>query len=178
MKTHQAILEAARHLNETHSLFKQSYSRLGSCSEETNLRLEAFHTAYASIGCFALMANDPKLQAGGIDLIESVIDFLEADPMCFHSGYIKGMICHSLKQAVSYLGNEQKERLQRVILHVAQQPGRQEFCHYARLARRIATPAFVKQIEALPETGRCTADHKTRLLATILQKPSMIPGLR
>jgi hypothetical protein len=75
------------------------------------------------------------------------IEFLEADPIVFRSGYLKGDLVTYLKRVP--LSEPQRERLRGVVLQlVASRDGR-EFRRYCQLARRLDGPEFRAKLEEL-----------------------------
>ncbi len=72
--------------------------------------------------------------------METAIEFLEADPWFFRSGYIKAKLARFLKRVP--LSKQQIDRLEKVLLKIVDERNTQEFRDYCRLARIIATPAL------------------------------------
>jgi NAD(P)H-hydrate repair Nnr-like enzyme with NAD(P)H-hydrate dehydratase domain len=73
--------------------------------------------------------------------------FLEADPWCFRSGYVKADL---VRAAIRLdLTEAEKDRLRRVVLLVVDDPVlRRELRPYARLAVAVAGPGLVEGLEA------------------------------
>ncbi len=67
--------------------------------------------------------------------IDAAIEFLEADPWCFRSGYAKGRLLRRLRRCE--FSWSQRLRLATVVLHVVDAGGRLEFRDATRLARRL-----------------------------------------
>lgn len=111
-----------------------------------------------------------RLKNGDARGVKMAIEFLEADPWFFRSGYIKANIARFLKRVT--LSSQQVRRLEKVLLKIVDDRNTQEFRNYCRLARVIATPALV---EALRERLTNEKDHcRLRamwMLFTIEQKP-------
>ena len=79
--------------------------------------------------------------------LEPIMRFLEADPWCFRSGYVKA----DLIRAVIRLDLTQADRarLRRVVLLAVDDPVlRRELRSYARLAVAVAGPGLVEALEA------------------------------
>jgi transposase len=98
-----------------------------------------------------------RLKNGDARGVEMAIEFLEADPWFFRSGYIKANLARFLKHVT--LSNQQVRRLEKVLFKIADERNTQEFRNYCRLARTVATPAL---IEALKK--RLTDDNIHRRL--------------
>lgn|SRR5215831_8198277 len=67
--------------------------------------------------------------------LESAIDFLEADPWFFRSGYIKARLTRLINRLS--LTAEQVDRLRSVVLNIVDRRDGQEFRAYCRLARHV-----------------------------------------
>ena len=101
--------------------------------------------------CFSLL-YPPEFWAGFGDLLSGksnqadlYIEFLEADPFCFRTGYVKAELLLGLKRMT--LSQKQQERLRDVILMVIEKGDRREFRSYCRLARKIQTPEWLAELE-------------------------------
>jgi hypothetical protein len=88
-----------------------------------------------------------KIRRGDDDTIDTAIIFLAADPYFFRSGYLKQVILRRLKQAP--LTQQQKARLQALVLDAITEPHRFQFADYARLAAAIASADFLGKVQAL-----------------------------
>lgn len=69
---------------------------------------------------------------------EPFLRYLEADPYFFHSGFIAADCIRYLKRFP--LTENQKARLQRVVLHAVDSRDRREFRDFCRLARAVDAP--------------------------------------
>jgi hypothetical protein len=67
--------------------------------------------------------------------LESAIEFLEADPWFFRSGYVKAKLIRLINRFS--LTPEQADRLRSVVLNIVDRRGGQEFRAYCRLARHV-----------------------------------------
>lgn len=81
---------------------------------------------------FELLREIPN---GSDQAIDEAIIFLEADPWCFRSGYVKAAIVRRLGSRA--IGADNQRRLRSVIMQVIDAGDRREFRWYARLARRL-----------------------------------------
>ncbi|WP_077106906.1 hypothetical protein [Agrobacterium sp. DSM 25558] len=101
-----------------------------------------------------------RLKNGDARGVEMAIEFLEADPWFFRSGYIKANLARFLKHV--RLSNHQVRRLEKVLLKIVDERNTQEFRNYCRLACIIATPALIEALkerltdESLPRRLRAT----------------------
>jgi hypothetical protein len=81
------------------------------------------------------------------EIIEQVLQFLEFDPFFFRSGYIKVEFIRHLRHWP--LTDDQKARLQKVIIARIYEKGRREFRWYCRLAKYVTDSEFEALIEQL-----------------------------
>jgi hypothetical protein len=88
-----------------------------------------------------------SVKAGDSAVLEMAVRFLEADPRFFRSGYIKADLIKLIRQA--QLGDDQRVRLQQVILTRIQGQDVREFRSYCQLARVISDADFESQVVAL-----------------------------
>jgi hypothetical protein len=91
-----------------------------------------------------------RLKAGDHDCADDAIAFLEADPMCQRSGYIKADLLRFLGRLS--LSEAQAQRLRDVILHVTATRDAREFRRYCTLAQRLDTPTFRSRLAELAAT--------------------------
>lgn len=107
-----------------------------------------FHTSFDSLAfpgglgraMSLLIKNNP-------DIIEQVVCFLEADPFFFRSGYLKADMIKHLRS--SPLNEDQRKRLQKVILARIYEKARREFRWYCHLAKAVTDSEFERQITEL-----------------------------
>lgn len=79
-----------------------------------------------------------KLRAGDAAGLESVICFLEADPLFFRTGYEKAMLIRAIKP--SMLTPSDIRRLQNVVLSLVDRRDERDFRAFCRLARKVDGP--------------------------------------
>jgi hypothetical protein len=85
-----------------------------------------------------------KSKLGDSDAAEYLVAFLEADPWCFRSGYMKERILAALQRAE--LSGLQQERLRNVLLNAVDAGYRREFRSSCRLAKRLADGVLVGEL--------------------------------
>jgi len=83
-------------------------------------------------------------KAGEAGAIEYLIAFLEADPWCFRSGYMKARVYESLRRVD--LDGALQERLRPVLLRAVDAGYRREFRSSCRLARRLADRVLIGEL--------------------------------
>lgn len=108
------------------------------------------------------------LRSGDPAAIEAGVVFVEADPRCFRSGYLKERLLRGLRHAPLTAG--QAERLTRALLHAVDDSDRREFAQWCRLAavrldRRVVDAELQRRVEqhADPEVRRRAAWMLRRL---------------
>ena len=84
---------------------------------------------------------------GDHDAIGLAIDFLEADPYCFRSGFIKKKLCTALKRAP--LTREERGQLRHNILQLVSTQRPVSFADIASLGCHLYTPGFHKRVQQL-----------------------------
>lgn len=109
----------------------------------------------------------PKEVAGDAKLRDFAITFLELDPMYFGSGYFKEEIVRRLKW--EFLTPGERERLRAVALDAARHRGQREFRHYCRLARRVADPGLVAELEKIAEDTDGAARNRARKMLAVIR---------
>lgn len=118
--------------------------------------LPQFREAIDEVHPADFWSNFHLLRNGDAAGLESGIEFLEADPWFFRSGYIKEWIIQAVKKMD--LSEEFKERLRNVIGSVVQkQDHRREVLFYCRLARKVYNTEFIGKLQLL----KAHPDHST-----------------
>lgn len=102
--------------------------------------LEDFRDALRAIYSPEFWESYERLKAGDVGVADYLIDFLEADPICRRSGYLKADLLRFVGRVP--LSAEQAERLQAVVLDVTARRYGREFRRYCGLARKLDAPAF------------------------------------
>jgi hypothetical protein len=92
------------------------------------------------------------------EAIDAAIEFLEADPWCFRSGYAKGRLMRHLAQIEPT--SDQVVRLVNIVLHVVDRGGRPEFRDATHLARKIFVHNSVNaSMEPTPPSPAVPSSH-------------------
>lgn len=86
-----------------------------------------------------------QLKRGDVNALESPVQYLEADPWTHYSGYMKQAVIKAILRVK--LTDHYIQRLQKIILTVVDKgDSRQEFKTYCRLAVKVDTPDFRRQL--------------------------------
>lgn len=101
--------------------------------------------------------------------IAQALEFLEADPWCFRSGYMKADLMRALASAAE-LDGAVIARLQDVAVHRLQVPQPRLFWPTARLAERVWDPCFAGRTAALAAAGPPAAANASRLLKEMARR--------
>lgn len=146
----------AAKLRTLHEAIKKTWENRHTDEKSASAWKQACLTFHASFNALAfpggldramslLPKNDPSI-------IEEAIRFLEVDPFFFRSGYIKSDLIKHLRHVS--LNNDQKKRLQKVILARVYEKTRREFRWYCRLAKYVADVEVERQlVELTTEAG-------------------------
>ena len=110
-----------------------------------------------------------RLRGNDREAIEDVVRWLEADYFTRWTGYIRQKVLFALCQAS--LTDEDRERLQAVVLHVCTRGPRTEFREVRRLARRqLATAEFAAELRSLAaSTNRRTTRDAALMVAEAVE---------
>lgn len=112
---------------------------------------EAFHRSYDELAFpGGLSSGLARLKLLEPQAIAIAVQFLEADPRFFRSGYIKEEIIRRLKHAP--LTPEQRASLRRIVLKTVRDRGADLSRRFATLAPAVDSPEFRKEIEAAAES--------------------------
>lgn len=156
-----------------HAAFRDVRKRNDKADPATERWLQAIAGFHAALRCalpkhFAEELKD--LTAGNRRAVPHMIDFLEADPYFFRSGYLKADVIRAIRQVP--LSTEQSVRLAKVVLAVLDKGDRREFRHYCRLARTVRSPTLEAEIQSRFETGQRDLVRRAGwMLYAIRQKP-------
>ena len=89
-----------------------------------------------------------RLRQGDSSAVEEAIIFLESDPYCFRSGYIKKKLCSALKKPA--LSREDRKRLRDIIIERLCTLRPVSFADFAKLGCWFYTPGFHKRVQKQP----------------------------
>lgn len=135
---------------EIHAAFKEVVNRNDESDPRTTRWLEAIKAFGAA--CSRVYPEDLRLvEQGALPASEvdtaDILDFLEADPVFFGSGYMKEELLGTLKKR-SFQQHE-VQRLQAIILNVVRKADRREFRRYCRVAATVDGERFREELRTL-----------------------------
>jgi hypothetical protein len=114
---------------------------------EHHAACDEFRKAYDSLAFpGGLAAGLKRLKNADPEAIELALQFLEADPYFFGSGYIKENILRQFKRYP--LSKDHHVRLAALIVRSIDGGGRREFRGYSRLARKIHPESLLEAVNA------------------------------
>lgn len=128
----------------------------------------AFHAAYDELAFpGGLNREFELLNVGDLTAIEMAVQFLEADPRYFRSGYHKEDILKALRKHA--LSDDQRARMRKLIVdHVRRQPSR-EMRAYARFAPAVTTAQFEAEIIDIAENANRHAARRAQWVIDCLK---------
>jgi hypothetical protein len=146
--------ERARAVNAAQAEIHAAFDEMVNRNDESDPRtqrwrnaIREFQAAYARVYPHDLrLFEQGALPASEIDTAD-ILDFLEADPVFFRSGYMKESLLGELKKRT--LDRREVERLQAIILNVIRKPGRREFRRYCRVATTVDDQGFRERLSDL-----------------------------
>ncbi len=120
---------------------------------EHHAACDEFHKAYDSMAFpGGLSAGLKRLKNSDPEAVELALQFLQADPYFFGSGYIKENILRQFKRFP--LTKDQHLRLAALIVRSIDGGGRREFRGYSRLARKIHPESLLEAVNTrLPSSN-------------------------
>jgi len=109
-----------------------------------------------------------RLMAENDEAIELAIQFLEADPWFFRSGYIKETFLRRLRYAA--LTEAQRARLRDVLLRIVDSRGGREFREYCKLAKVLQTGELREKLETRTGSDDETVAQRARSMLAYLDR--------
>ena len=135
---------------EIHAAFKEVVNRNDESDPRTKRWLEAIK-AFGAARSRVYPADLRLVEQGHVPASQvdtaNILDFLEADPVFFGSGYMKEELLGALKKR-PFQPNE-VQRLQAIILNVVRKADRREFRRYCRVATKVDDEPFRQELKAL-----------------------------
>lgn len=137
---------------------------------------EAFHQALTAFyEPFTGVAR--RIRDGDRTAMEDAVRFLEADPWCFRSGYLKEELMTALANAT--LPDDLRDRLQAVVLHRLSHRESRLLRPTGRLASNVWSDSLERHVTELAATG--TAEQRedaAAVLQAVDQKQRTVAGQR
>jgi hypothetical protein len=120
--------------------------------DEWSARLGWFDETLSAVFTDEFLAAVAAVKGGDQAGLEYVVRFLEADPWCRRSGYMKASLIPAIARLE--LNELTRRRLARVVLTVVDDPRhRREIRRYGALARAVATPGLRRSLEERAVSG-------------------------
>lgn len=112
-----------------------------------------------------------RLQDGHPSAVEPMLLFLEVDPWCFRSGYAKETILYRLRRHA--LSQEQRGRLETVLLRGVDIGDRREFRYSCKLARRNTSPVLREALRERLHSDDPGVARRALWMLTALRRPRL-----
>jgi len=177
--TVEAIRQRARVLERNHVELDdaaRSRDRGERYYREWEQAAEHFHAAVAAVypgeleDSMAALADAPA----SMEAVETVITFLEADPWCFRSGYMKQEILRKLRHQP--LNPGQKEKLANALIRYVDAGDRREMLGACKLAREHPTQWLRSQLKARLASPDADVARRALLMLSSTRRPNLSPA--
>jgi len=133
-----------------------------------------FREARAMMYPDAFWADVRRLAAGEHEAVEPALVFLETDPWCFRSGYVKEELMRLLVRHELTAG--ERERLEGVLLRAVDVGDRREFRRSCRLAAHNKTPRLRQELGRRLLVEDPGVSRRALLMLTTLRRARFTPS--
>lgn len=141
----QAVEQASRAVNAAARQWR--LDRADNSRRDWDAWVERFHAAIELAYPPGFWSDFERLRAGDVEGLGAAVDFLEADPMFFRSGYVKAELVKLVKRLP--LSDDQVSRLRTFVFGVVRTRDDRDFRDFCRLAPRLDGPAFRAELRAI-----------------------------
>lgn len=152
----QAVERASRGMHA--AARKWRLDRADQSRRDWDAWVERFHAAIDLAYPPDFWSDVERLRAGDLGALDAAIDFLQADPMFFRSGYVKAELVKLVKRLP--LSDDQVKRLRTFLTGVVRSRDDRDFRDFCRLAPRLDGSEF--RAELLAMTGDLDRDISRR----------------
>jgi len=167
--------ERARAVNEAHTEVHAAFKEVANRDDKSDPRtqrwlkaIEAFRAACSRVYPEDLeLVEQGVLPASKVDT-NHILDFLEADPVFFRSGYMKEMLLGALKKRC--LDSHDTRRLQAIITNVVRDADRREFRRYCRVATTVDDQFLRQELNALARADDADVRRRAEWVLAALRK--------
>lgn len=168
--------DRARAVNEAGAALRESFAKVRRRNDLDDPATQRWLAAVTAWRGALELAYPPgfwddlrRARGGDAGRLDGLIDFLEADPIFFRSGYAKGEVVGAIKRHA--LSGRQARRLRGVLLNLVARRDEREFRKFCRLAPKVATPAFLDELTALAAVPDPAAARRARWMLAAAQGP-------
>lgn len=142
-------------------------------------RTDAMRAAFAEAGRnfqAALAAAYPpnfwsdfdKLKSGDPDGVDAALEFLEADPVFFRSGYTKSKLATVLRRVA--LTPEQRDRIKDAILNMIDRRDGREYREIWKLSSAVADEWFISELKLRLNSPDCDVSRRARWMLNAIER--------
>lgn len=173
LRRSQGLLTRAAALNSASAEVDRTFADRSSSPEAYRAWHEAaaeFHAAREEMYPESFWRDTRALAASETKAIEPALEFLESDPWCFRSGYVKAELMRYLSRVP--LIDRQQERTQRILLHLVEVGDRREFGYACRLARALDSAGLHADLKRLlTSSNRSTRRRALQMIVSLPELP-------
>jgi len=175
----QGLLTRAEKLNAANAKVHETFAVRSSSPAAYQAWHEATveaRTAFQQMYPESFWHETRALAAGDTAAIEPALTFLESDPWCFRSGYIKAELMRYLSRVP--LTAHQQQRGEQILLHLVEVGDRREFGYACRLARAIDSATLRAELKHRLCSSDRSARRRALQMVVSLPAPTLNPSER
>ena len=127
-----------------------------------------FHAALVSAYPPDFWSNLDKLRLGDLDAVDAAIEFLEADPVFFRSGYTKSKIATALRRVS--LSPEQRERIIDAVLSMIDRRDGREYREIFKLSLTVSDERLISELKLRLNSPDCEVGRRARWMLSAVEE--------
>ncbi len=169
------LARCTAHVRATHEAANRAGETRGSGTggEDWEDAYRIFRTAVGLMYADDFMERIERLRQGDSAQVDFAIEFLEADPWCFRSGYVKQRLLEILPR--HSFDELQLTRLEAVLLSVVDVGDRREFRAACRLARRLQSQRVRRGLHDRLVAGNDGVARRSLWMLMGMRRPRLSP---
>lgn len=179
LRPSQDLLSRAEKLNAANAKIHETFAVRSTSPAADQAWHEATakaRTAFRQMYPESFWSDIRALAAGDTTAIEPTLTFLESDPWCFRSGYIKAELMRYLSRVP--LTARQQQRSEQILLHLVEVGDRREFGYACRLARAIDSATLRAELKHRLDSPDRSIRRRALQMIVSLPPPQLNPSER